>query len=171
MTEPTEPTEPEIERLDWLRSHVESFPNVRSASISTDQHGRLFVDVSLASSGGDDSTASETERSGLDSLVDADVAAIVVFDSETLEIVQASASAGYLLGLDPERQNLTIADLYAQNELERLGSALVDAQDGWVDLGSWAMLSAGNAEPVRCRNWHGPADGTKQRLLIATAEL
>ncbi len=105
--------------------------------------------------------------SAIASFLDADLAAMLIFDVETLEIVSVNHAARALLSIDDDDIS-SLADLYAPEELDRLGSALVASPQGWADFGIWAMKASSESDFRRLRTWFGPSEHTQHRLLIAS---
>ena len=91
---------------------------------------------------------------------------MLIFDAETLQIVTANDAARTLLNLEAGHDP-SLADLYAPEELDRLGAALVAAPSGWADFGVWAMKARTEPDVRSIRTWFGPSERSQHRLLIA----
>lgn len=157
----------EDSRLEWLRAAIESLDGVASAELEF-RGNRVVLNVRLASEGAlTNETGSPTEDPELDTLLEANVAIMLIFDIETLAITGASQSAAELLGLPRDRlAEFSLADLHTQGELERLGAVLVETPVGWADVGTWEMRTARDSIS-RLRVWHGPTGRDTHRLLVA----
>jgi hypothetical protein len=169
LSQPPESTA-SFQQLDWLLNAVSRISSVRRASLETDASGRAYLRIELSGSPEQAQVTTPAVSPGLDSMLRADLAPMLVFDLETLEVVDANPSARSLLQFDDTVQNgtLSLADLFAQTELERLGATLVGLPSAWVEIGTWSMRGSTMASPQAVQTWCGPADTTERRLLVAT---
>lgn len=162
------PTSPTREALEWLRNRVATFAGVEEAMVTTDPAGRAVLSVRLASA---EPTAHRVPPvpDGVTSLLDANIAPMLVFDAETLDVLAINRAACGLLGLEQEDvEHRSFADMFAEHEVDRLGRTLSQESDEWADQGQWTMHTKAGAG-LLVHHWFGPTGRASQRLVIASA--
>ena len=145
---------------------IARFKGVARATVDRDTADRPIIRVELDTGVGSEPPPTRSIGTAIASIIDADLAAMLIFDAETLQIVTANDAARTLLNLEAGHEP-SLADLYAPEELDRLGAALVGAPSGWADFGVWAMKASTEREIRSVRTWFGPAERSQHRLLIA----
>ena len=155
------PHEPHFLLMNWLRDQVAGFSGVAAAEVGTDDRGRDAVLVTL----GERPDVPRVD-SPMESLLGADIAPMLVFDSETLEISATSRKAAKIFEFDLDEGGYSLADLFAPDELERLGRRLAVEPDDWANGDDWMMLTRTGKE-ITVHNWYAPNPKGRHRLLIS----
>jgi hypothetical protein len=147
--------------MKWLRDQVIVLPGVAGAELGADARGRETLIVTLGAH-------SQSEPSGdpMESLLDADIAPMLVFDSETLEIAGSNRKAATVFELDGADGGFSLADLFTPSELDRLGRRLATEADEWADGDDWLMVTR-TGKQISVHNWYAPNPRGRHRLLIS----
>jgi hypothetical protein len=148
--------------MPWLRDRVREFQGVASADLASDPRGHEVLLVNL---GDPRSSPARGEPSAVDSLLQAELAPMFLFDSETLAVMRTNRRAHDVFELHQENAGYSLADMFAPEELERLGERLARDVDEWHDGSDWQMATS-TGRRFTAQNWFAPQNVGGQRLFI-----
>jgi hypothetical protein len=146
---------------------VREFQGVASADLASDQRGHEILLVNLGAS---PAAARGGEPSAVDSLLQAELAPMLLFDSETLAVVQTNRRAREVFELQQDTPGYSLADMFAPEELERLGERLARDVDEWHDGSDWQLVTR-TGRRFTAHNWYAPENVGGQRLFICSPTL
>jgi hypothetical protein len=153
--------------MPWLRDRVREFDGVASADLSSDPRGHEILVVNL---GAPRAAEAGSEPSAIDSLLQAELAPMLLFDSETLAVVRTNRRAHDVFELHQENPDYSLADMFAPEELERLGERLAREVEEWHDGSDWLMVTR-TGRRFTAHNWYAPQNVGGQRLFICAPTL